>query len=107
MSRVPPRTTIVASGQVLGSLGLHAARTSPSSDLRRPGSVSYAQSPPSQRCWRSPAVSLARAGAHPVIRRSSPVSARTRELEGIFRDDSLADLEDLAVHRGSASGDSR
>jgi len=46
MSRVPPRTTIVTSGQVLGSLGLCATRTSPSSDLQCPGPVSYAQSPP-------------------------------------------------------------
>jgi len=37
--------TIVASGQILGSLGLCATRTSPSSDLQCPGPVSYAQIP--------------------------------------------------------------
>ena len=70
MSRVPPRTTIVASGQVLGSLGLCATRTSPSSDLQCPGPVSYAQSPP------LPAL-LARRGRASVPHPHRPTRTRT------------------------------
>src|SRR5450759_1199329 len=62
--------TIVASGQILGSLGLCATRTSPSSDLQCPGPVSYAQSPP------LPAL-LARRGRASVPHPHRPTRTRT------------------------------